>query len=52
MRLDVNGLHMQSDDTLTTMFGVREIVACCSRYLPLLPGNIVATRKPPGLAWA
>ena len=52
MRLDVNGLHMQSGNTLTMMFGVREIVAYCSRYLPLQPGDIVATRTPPGLAWA
>ncbi|WP_374251527.1 fumarylacetoacetate hydrolase family protein [Xanthobacter sp.] len=52
MRLDVNGLHMKSGNTLTKMFGVPEIVACCSRYLPLKTGDIVATGTPPGLAWA
>ncbi|MFG1230280.1 fumarylacetoacetate hydrolase family protein [Xanthobacter wiegelii] len=49
MRLDVNGRRMQSGNTRTMIFGVREIVAYCSRYMTLLPGDIIATGTPPGV---
>ncbi len=49
MRLTVNGQRMQSGNTRTMIFGVREIVAYCSRYMTLLPGDIIATGTPPGV---
>lgn len=49
MRLEVNGRRMQSGNTRTMIFGVREIVAYCSRYMTLLPGDIIATGTPPGV---
>lgn len=49
MRLDVNGRRMQAGNTRTMIFGVREIVAYCSRYMTLLPGDIIATGTPPGV---
>ncbi|NMN58234.1 2-keto-4-pentenoate hydratase/2-oxohepta-3-ene-1,7-dioic acid hydratase in catechol pathway [Xanthobacter sp. SG618] len=49
MRLDVNGRRMQSGNTRTMIFGVREIIAYCSRYMTLLPGDIIATGTPPGV---
>lgn len=49
MRLDVNGQRMQTGNTRTMIFGVREIVAYCSRYMTLLPGDIIATGTPPGV---
>lgn len=49
MRLDVNGRRMQSGNTRTMIFDVREIVAYCSRYMTLLPGDIIATGTPPGV---
>ncbi|MEP9354680.1 fumarylacetoacetate hydrolase family protein [Xanthobacter sp. KR7-65] len=49
MRLDVNGRRMQSGNTRTMIFGVKEIVAYCSRYMTLLPGDIIATGTPPGV---
>ncbi len=49
MRLDVNGRRMQSGNTSTMIFGVQEIIAYCSRYMTLLPGDIIATGTPPGV---
>ncbi|MBP2150501.1 fumarylacetoacetate hydrolase family protein [Xanthobacter flavus] len=49
MRLDVNGRRMQSGNTRTMIFGVRELIAYCSRYMTLLPGDIIATGTPPGV---
>ncbi|MFG1213389.1 fumarylacetoacetate hydrolase family protein [Xanthobacter flavus] len=49
MRLDVNGRRMQSGNTRTMIFGVQEIIAYCSRYMTLLPGDIIATGTPPGV---
>ncbi|UJX44489.1 fumarylacetoacetate hydrolase family protein [Xanthobacter sp. YC-JY1] len=49
MRLDVNGRRMQSGNTRTMIFDVREIIAYCSRYMTLLPGDIIATGTPPGV---
>ncbi len=49
MWLDVNGVRRQTGNTKTMIFGVRELVAYCSRYMTLLPGDVIATGTPPGV---
>lgn len=49
MWLDVNGTRRQTGNSRTMIFGVREIIAYCSRYMTLLPGDIIATGTPPGV---
>lgn len=47
--LDVNRTRRQTGNTRTMIFTVREIVAYLSRYMTLLPGDIIATGTPPGV---
>lgn len=47
--LDVNGVRRQDGSTSTMIFSVREIIAYLSRYMTLLPGDIIATGTPPGV---
>jgi 2-keto-4-pentenoate hydratase/2-oxohepta-3-ene-1,7-dioic acid hydratase in catechol pathway len=49
MWLDVNGTRMQTGNTGTMIFGVKELVSYCSHYMTLLPGDVVATGTPPGV---
>jgi len=50
MWLDVNGERMQSGNTRTMIFGVAKVVSYCSHFMTLLPGDIIATGTPPGVA--
>jgi 2-keto-4-pentenoate hydratase/2-oxohepta-3-ene-1,7-dioic acid hydratase in catechol pathway len=50
MWLDVNGERMQTGNTRTMIFGVAKIVSYCSHFMTLLPGDIIATGTPPGVA--
>jgi 2,4-didehydro-3-deoxy-L-rhamnonate hydrolase len=47
--LDVNGKRMQSGNTRTMIFSVAELVSYTSRFMTLLPGDIIATGTPPGV---
>ncbi|MFS3137342.1 fumarylacetoacetate hydrolase family protein [Gluconacetobacter sacchari] len=47
--LDVNGRRMQAGNTRTMIFSVAEIVAYVSRYMTLMPGDVIATGTPPGV---
>jgi 2,4-didehydro-3-deoxy-L-rhamnonate hydrolase len=47
--LDVNGKRMQTGNTRTMIFSVREIVSYLSRYMTLMPGDVIATGTPPGV---
>lgn len=47
--LDVNGRRMQKGNTRTMIFGVTKLVSYCSRYMTLLPGDIIITGTPPGV---
>ncbi|CAP54938.1 fumarylacetoacetate hydrolase family protein [Gluconacetobacter diazotrophicus] len=47
--LDVNGRRMQCGTTRTMVFSVAEIVAYVSRYMTLMPGDVIATGTPPGV---
>jgi 2-keto-4-pentenoate hydratase/2-oxohepta-3-ene-1,7-dioic acid hydratase in catechol pathway len=47
--LDVNGRRMQTGNTRTMIFGVKTIVSYVSRFMTLLPGDVVITGTPPGV---
>jgi 2,4-diketo-3-deoxy-L-fuconate hydrolase len=47
--LEVNGRRMQSGNTRTMIFGCAEIVSHISRFMTLLPGDVIATGTPPGV---
>jgi 2-keto-4-pentenoate hydratase/2-oxohepta-3-ene-1,7-dioic acid hydratase in catechol pathway len=47
--LDVNGEPMQRGSTRTMIFGVAHLVSYVSRFMTLLPGDIIATGTPPGV---
>jgi 2,4-diketo-3-deoxy-L-fuconate hydrolase len=49
MWLDVNGQRRQRGNTRTMIFGVAAIVADVSRYMTLLPGDVITTGTPPGV---
>jgi 2-keto-4-pentenoate hydratase/2-oxohepta-3-ene-1,7-dioic acid hydratase in catechol pathway len=49
MWLDVNGERMQSGTTKTMIFGVAHLVSYVSRFITLLPGDIITTGTPPGV---
>src|SRR6478735_3225632 len=50
MWLDVNGARRQTGNTKTMIFGVAAVVADVSRYMTLLPGDVITTGTPPGVA--
>lgn len=47
--LDVNGERRQRGNTRTMVFGVAHLVSYVSRFMTLLPGDIIATGTPPGV---
>jgi len=47
--LEVNGQRMQDGNTAKMIFGCAEIVSYLSRFLTLLPGDVIATGTPPGV---
>ena len=47
--LKVNGALMQAGNTKTMIFSCKNIVAYCSRYMTLNPGDIITTGTPPGV---
>ena len=49
MSLDVNGKRMQTGNTSTMIFNVDVIVSYLSKYMTLLPGDIITTGTPPGV---
>ena len=48
--LTVNGETMQRGNTRTLIFDVDQIVSDLSQYLTLMPGDIITTGTPPGVA--
>ena len=50
MWLDVNGERRQTGNTKTMIFGVAAVVADVSKYMTLLPGDVITTGTPPGVA--
>ncbi|ACL57845.1 fumarylacetoacetate hydrolase family protein [Methylobacterium nodulans] len=47
--LDLNGRRMQTGNTRTMIFSCAEIVAYVSRFMTLLPGDLITTGTPPGV---
>jgi 2,4-didehydro-3-deoxy-L-rhamnonate hydrolase len=47
--LDVNRQRMQQGNTRTMIFNCAEIVSYVSRFMTLMPGDIIATGTPPGV---
>ncbi|WP_342658927.1 fumarylacetoacetate hydrolase family protein [Sphingomonas sp. NY01] len=49
MHLDVNGQRMQTGNTRTMIFTIRQLIAYVSRYITLYPGDLLITGTPPGV---
>jgi len=49
MALDLNGERRQTGSTSTMIFGVVELIAYATRFMKLLPGDVVTTGTPPGV---
>ena len=49
MWLNVNGERRQRGNTRTMIFGVAALVADLSKYMTLLPGDVITTGTPPGV---
>ena len=49
MELKVDGKTMQSGSTKTMIFGVSFLVSYISRFMELLPGDVITTGTPPGV---
>jgi 2,4-diketo-3-deoxy-L-fuconate hydrolase len=47
--LELNGRRMQDSSTRNMVFGVAELVSYISRFMTLLPGDVIATGTPPGV---
>lgn len=49
MWLDVDGARQQTGSTATLIFKVPQLIAYCSRFMSLQPGDIISTGTPPGV---
>ncbi|NXA57331.1 FAHD2 protein, partial [Nothocercus julius] len=49
IRCHVNGELVQSSNTRELVFGVPQLVAWVSRFVTLLPGDVILTGTPPGV---
>ena len=52
LALDLNGERMQTGSTSTMIFGVAELVSYISKYMTLVPGDVITTGTPPGVGMA
>ncbi len=49
MWLDVNGERRQTGNTNTLIFNVPHVVSYLSRFMTLMPGDVISTGTPPGV---
>ncbi|WP_298864907.1 fumarylacetoacetate hydrolase family protein [uncultured Sulfitobacter sp.] len=49
MYLDVNGVRKQTGSTATMIFSVAHIVSYLSKFVTLMPGDVITTGTPPGV---
>ena len=49
MWLEVNGKRVQNGSTRTMVFGVAHLVSYISRFMTLMPGDLISTGTPPGV---
>lgn len=47
--LDLNGKRVQSGNTRTMIFSVAKVVSYVSRFMTLMPGDVITTGTPPGV---
>lgn len=47
--LDLNGERVQTGNTRTMIFSVAKLVSYVSRFMTLMPGDIITTGTPPGV---
>ncbi|HYD98490.1 MAG TPA: fumarylacetoacetate hydrolase family protein [Alphaproteobacteria bacterium] len=47
--LEIDGRRVQDGTTATMVYGVRHLVSYLSRFMTLLPGDVVSTGTPPGV---
>jgi 2,4-diketo-3-deoxy-L-fuconate hydrolase len=47
--LDLNGQRVQTGNTKTMIFKVAKIISYVSRFMTLMPGDIITTGTPPGV---
>lgn len=52
LALDLNGERMQTGNTSTMIFSVAHLVSYISRFMTLMPGDVVTTGTPPGVGMA
>jgi 2-keto-4-pentenoate hydratase/2-oxohepta-3-ene-1,7-dioic acid hydratase in catechol pathway len=52
LALDLNGTRMQTGSTATMIFSVAALVSYISKYMTLLPGDVITTGTPPGVGMA
>ena len=49
IRCSVNGVLQQNSNTNQLVFKTEEVVAWCSKFATLLPGDVILTGTPPGV---
>jgi len=49
MWLNVNGVRKQTGNTRTMIFGVADLIVDLSKYMTLVPGDVITTGTPPGV---
>jgi 2-keto-4-pentenoate hydratase/2-oxohepta-3-ene-1,7-dioic acid hydratase in catechol pathway len=52
LTLDLNGTRMQTGRTSTMIFSVAHLVSYISRFMALMPGDVITTGTPPGVGMA
>ena len=52
LALDLNGTRMQTGNTSTMIFSVAHLVSYISRFMTLMPGDVITTGTPPGVGMA
>jgi 2-keto-4-pentenoate hydratase/2-oxohepta-3-ene-1,7-dioic acid hydratase in catechol pathway len=52
LALDLNGAGMQAGNTSTMIFTVAQLVSYISKYMTLVPGDVITTGTPPGVGMA
>ncbi len=52
LALDLNGTRMQTGNTATMVFSVAHLVSYISRFMTLMPGDVITTGTPPGVGMA
>jgi 2-keto-4-pentenoate hydratase/2-oxohepta-3-ene-1,7-dioic acid hydratase in catechol pathway len=52
LALDLNGARMQTGNTSTMIFTVRQLVSYISKFMTLVPGDVITTGTPPGVGMA